>query len=382
MTDLSSPAPADLAVPVKRERLALRCLRRLSLVRMTAAAIVVAAVYWGAIASDRYVSEARIVVDRTDLTMTQVPDFSAMLGGAGGREEFLMRDHLLSVDMLNKLDASLKLREHYSDTQYDPLSRLWHFSYRQELFHRYFLSRINVVIDDQSGAMVINVEAFTPAMAQAVARMLVQEGESFMNELGHRLARDQVAFLERQIVPMEGRVNTTRQAVIAFQNKNGLASPQATAEGMNAIAGRLEGQLSDLRARRTTLLSYLSPDAADVVQVNNSIRALEAEMAQTRNRLASPSGGKLNSTIEEFQRLQTEAEFAQKLYHTALGALEKGRIETVRTLKKASVLQSPTLAQYPMQPKRIYNIAAFAVVALLILTVLRLAVAIIKDHKD
>jgi capsule polysaccharide export protein KpsE/RkpR len=72
-------------------------------------ACLLAAVYWLAIASDRFVSEAHVIIQRTDLPGGQAMDFVSLLGGAGGNrgDQLLLRDHLLSVDMLQKLDATL-----------------------------------------------------------------------------------------------------------------------------------------------------------------------------------------------------------------------------------------------------------------------------------
>lgn len=55
--------------------------------------------------------------------------------------------------------------------------------------------------------------------------------------------------------------------------------------------------------------------------------------------------------MEEFQRLQMEATFTQDLYKAALTALEKRpHRRHPLMLEKVSVLQTPTLAEYPMEP--------------------------------
>jgi capsular polysaccharide transport system permease protein len=76
------------------------------------------------------------------------------------------------------------------------------------------------------------------------------------------------------------------------------------------------------------------------------------------------------------------AEFAQDVYKSALLALEKGRVEATRNIKKVSVLQSPTEPQYPLEPRRIYNTFVFILVTLLIAGIVHLLAAIIRDHKD
>lgn len=215
-----------------------------------------------------------------------------------------------------------------------------------------------------------------------MAALLVEEGERYMNGLAHRLAQEQVAFLEKQVTQMSDRAIEARQAVVAFQNQEGLISPQNTAESRSAIIGGLEAQLADLQARRTTLLGYLAPHAAEVVEVKLQIAALEKQIAQEQASLAAPNGQTLNATVEEFQRLQMAADFALEVYKTALVALEKGRVEATRTLKKVSVLQSPTLPQYPLQPRRTYNIIVFVLLALVLAGIVHLLAAIIRDHKD
>ena len=98
--------------------------------------------------------------------------------------------------------------------------------------------------------------------------------------------------------------------------------------------------------------------------------------------MTSPRGTTLNTAVEEFQRLELLAKFAQDSYQTGLVALEKGRLEAIRMLKKVSVLQSPTLPQYPLEPRRIYNITVFILAALVIAGIIKLLTAIIRDHVD
>ena len=356
--------------------------------RTIAAALIAslaAALYWGIIASDRYVSEAHIIIQRTDLTNGQVMDFASLIGnaGSGGKaDQLLLRDYLRSADLLKKLDAKLNLRSHYSDVHRDPLSRMWTKDTPLELFHRHYLSRVSVEFDDYAGILVIKAEAYTPKMAHAIAVMLVEEGEQFMNSMARGIAQDQVAFLEKQISKMSERTAQARHAVLEFQNANGLVSPQGTVANVVSIVNHLETQLTDLQTRRSGMLGYLMPDSANVVDLDFQIAAVTKQIEQEKARLTSPKGKTLNSTVEEFQRLQMNASFAEDVYKTSLVALEKGRIEATRMLKKVSVLQRPSEPQLSMEPRRIYNTVVFILATLLIGGIMYLLAAIIRDHKD
>lgn len=353
--------------------------------RIAAAASLLALVYWGLIASDRYVSEAHVIVQRTDMASSQSVDFSSLISGVAGgshADQFLLRDYLLSVDMLKKLDAKLDLRGHYSDTGNDILSRMWDADEELELFYRYYLSRVSIEFDERAGILVIKAQAYDPKTATAIATMLVHEGERYMNELAHRLANEQVEFLERQVELRNREALQARQSVMAFQNQNGMVSPQGTVESMAATINKLESQLTELKASRGALLGYLSTNAPAVVKLNLQVEAIEKQIGREQSRLAAPDGSPLNIAVEEFQRLQMTADFAQDVYKTALVALEKGRVEATRIIKKVSILQEPTEPQYPLEPRRLYNLVVFILAALILAGIVHLLAAIINDHKD
>lgn len=358
--------------------------------RRTFGAAVIASIwailYWGLIASDRYVSEAHVIIQRTDLSNGQSMDlFSSLLGnaGAGNRaDQLLLRDHLLSTDMLKKIDAKLNLRAHYSTWYRDPISRMWFESSPFEWFHRHYLSRVSAEYDDYAGVLIIKAQAYEPETAHAIASMLVQEGERHMNAMAHSLAIEQVAFLEKQVAELNDRALKARQTMLAFQNRRGMISPQGTAENLAGIINRLEGQITDLQTRRTAMLGYLMPDSPAVVEINQQISATERQIEVEKARLTSPKGRTLNTAVEEYQRLQMNAELAQDLYKTALVALEKGRVEATRMLKQVSVLQAPIQPEYPLEPRRLYNTVVFILITLLIAGVVHLIAAIIRDHKD
>lgn len=355
-----------------------------SLLSAALIASLLAAIYWLAIASDRYVSETHVIIQRTDLAGGQSMDFAGLLGGTSGNraDQLLLRDHLLSVEILKKLNASLNLRGHYSDSQRDPLSRMSSADLPIEDFHRYFLSRVSIEFDDYAGVLLIKAQAYDPKTAQAITSQLVQEGERFMNGMAHSLAQDQVAFLEKQLVQMNDKAMQTRQAVLAYQNKKGLVSPQTTAETIVAIVAKLEAQRTELQTQRSALQAYLVAGHPSIVQIDQQLDAVDKQITLEQAKLASPNGKKLNSAVEEFQRLEMQAGFAQEVYKTALVALERGRIEATRNLKKVSVIQAPTLPEHALEPLRFYNTLVFMLVAFLLAGVIHLLAAIVRDHKD
>jgi len=344
-------------------------------------------IYWSLIASDRYVSETHVIVQKADLNVPQSLDFGALLGSIGGgdshKDQMLLRAHLLSVDMLKKLDRELGLREHYSDSSHDLFSRLWSADEPVEWFHWYFLRRVSVEYDEYSGVLMISAQAFTPETALAITRMMVSEGERFMNDLSHRLASEQVSFLEGQLERLEQRAQSARNAVIQFQNQSEMVSPQAAVESRVALIAKLEATRADLQTKLSAMKAYLVESSPAIGQINQQIAAIQKQVEQEQRELASTQeGGTLNRRLEQYQRLELEASFAAETYKSALTALEAGRVEASRKLKKVSVLQTPTLPEYPQQPKRFYNSVVFILFSLIAAGLVHLMAAVVRDHKD
>lgn len=348
-----------------------------------AALCVLAALYWGLIASDRYVSEAKVVVERSDAIGANTSDFASMLiGNTAPQDLLLLREYLLSVDMLQLLDAKLNLREHYSSAG-DPLSRMWFRDASLERFHAHYLQRVSVDYDDYSRVLVIQAQAYTPEMAHDIAQTMVREGERFMNEMTHRIASDQVIYIEKQVETQGQRAKEARQALLAYQNANGLVSPRGDIESLSSVVASAEAELAELKVRRASLKDVFTPQSSTIVQIDARIAAVEREIDAQRNRMVSTKGKRgLNRVIEEQERLQLAAEFSQDLYKTALSALEKARIEATRKLKNVAVVQQPTTPEFPLQPRRIYNIVVFVLMTLMLFGVIQLLRAIVKDHRD
>lgn len=343
------------------------------------------ALYWQLWASDRYVASAQVVVQRTDLPGgnggLDIPSFlGGIIGGVNGQDALLLMDYLQSGDVLRRLDDKLKLKAHYRDTSHDLFSRLWRSEF--EWFRRHYLSRVGFYFDERSGTLSIAAQAYDPKTAQAIVQTLVIEGERFMNELGHAIANEQVRFLESQVADIQTRALAARQRLLAYQSKHRIVSPQADVQSATAVLAQLDAKRIELEAQRSAMQAYLVPNHPSIVQLNQQITAIERQIAEEKARLTAPSGRPLTRQAEEFQRLEFEAAFTQELYKSALAALERGRLEASRTLKKVAVVQSPDLPEYAEEPRRWYHTAVFALAAFVLAGILQLIAAIIREHKD
>lgn len=342
-----------------------------------------AALYWAFLATDRYVSQANVVLQSPQIAPPTL-SFATLLSGGGGNmaDMLLLRDHLLSVDMLQKLDRSLDLRSHYADPRIDRLSRLRSAEVPLEHLHRYYLRRVTVDVDEYAQILRIKVGAYDPDLAQAMVTQLMDAGESHMNAMGQRLAAEQVRFIEVQVDALQQRLERARDALLTFQDRHGLVSPSSTVESISAVVASLEAELAKLRARERALRDSQSPTAPEMVRLRSEIQAIREQIELEQARMAGQAGDALNRLSAEYETLLLQMDFARELYSAALSSLENTRVEAARTLKQVSVLQEPTFPQYAVEPRRVYNITVFAILALLAALIVHMFAAIIRDHRD
>ena len=353
-------------------------------------ALLLSITYWGLIASDRYVSETHVIMVNTQMSPSS--SSNGLLGGAnsnGGSAEFIasqmwLKDYLLSVDMMEALDAKLNLRAHYSDWHHDPLSRMWLCcNYNKlEKFHDYYRSRVSAELDNNSGALVIKVQAYDPKMAHAIASMLIEKGEEYMNSTAQRMLEEQMVFLKKQVEIIKEEDIKTHSMLTNFQNKKGLISPITTAASIDSVVNSLDAQRVSIEASRNAMLAYLMPNNPSILALDQQLEALKKQIKSERSRLTSTDNSKLNDTSDQSIRLQIDVNLMDATYAAALSSLETGRVMAALMMRKMFVLQAPTVPQYSVEPRRMYNITVFIFAMLILAGIAQLLIAIIRDHKD
>ncbi|MDR5858476.1 chain-length determining protein [Halomonas eurihalina] len=348
---------------------------------LTLFAIVLVSFYWFVWAEDRYVSRATVVLESPQIAQPDV-SFSALLTGTSNSADLLLlREYLLSVDMLKQVQNQLDFRAHYSQHG-DYFARLNDANVPIETLHEYYQKRVSVEMDEYSGVLDIQVQAYTDKFAHQMVQLLLDAGERHMNNMGQRLAEEQVGFLESQLQRLSDRLSEARANLLEFQNREGLVAPEQTVESINQVVATLEGNLAQLKAQRQALSSYQSNRSSEMQRVQSQIEAMREQIQEQRDRLAQATGESLNRVSSEYKTLELQAQFAQETYSSALSALENTRLEAARKLKQVSVLQSPLMPEYATKPDRLYNSTVFALIAIFLAFILSMLVLIIKEHRD
>lgn len=342
----------------------------------------VAVIYLGLIASDRYVSRAEIIIKQAE-QMKMLPDALSMLGigGSNHQDVLLIQDYLKSWDMLAKLDSTLGLKAHYQSDKADFISRLPGDVSRED-FLTYYRDHLMLRLDEISGVLTIELQAFDPEYGQQVVSQMLKESEKFINKLGHQVALDQLAFVEKEVERSYQRLQAKKAKVLAFQNSHQLISPESTSSARLNVVSEIEGELVRQQAELKRLRSYMKESAPAVVSVQTQIDALNNQLLQEQSRLTGSDNASMNEITARYLDVQTQATLAADIYKTGLISLEQARVEAYRKLKHLLVITQPTLAQDAEYPRRLYNLATVAVLLCLFYGLIIMGLATLREHQD
>ena len=339
--------------------------------------------YYSFVAADRYVSETIVTVKKSDSSAATAASGLAMLAGVSpsSKEDTLyLREYIHSLDMLKVLDKKLAIRKAYESQKKDPLYRLYGWM-NQEWYLNYYRNRVEVVYDDMTGLLRIRAEAFDPVQSRLINEAILGESERFVNELSHKMSREQMAFAEEELKKEKARYTTSKAALLAFQNIHGVFDPMAQAQAKASLSQELEATITKKEAELGTILSYLQESAPQVVTLRAEIAALKTQTQKEKSRVTSVNGGvKLNDLAARYQDLVIEAGFSEDAYKIALASVEKTRIDASQKIKHLAIIQSPIQPEMAEYPKRLYNLITLFLALMLFYGIVKLVKATIEDH--
>lgn len=352
------------------------------------------AFYQLVIASDRYESQAQMIVKEPDAASTLDPAMALLSGfgvSSGNTDTELVKAYIFSNDMLNHLEQSLQLRTHFSSSEVDIFSRLSDDASSED-FLEYYMSRIKVEIDEKSFVIRVAAQAFTSEFAHQITKEIVDKSELYINQIGNNLAKRQLEFIEREHKIADLRFKEAKAQLISFQQRHDLLDPEAEGMALQEITYSLEAQIAAKQTELRQLLTSMSDTAPRVVQSRSELASLRQQLENERSRLTKdnqtnnllPEDEKnlsVSEILARFTDYKIEMELALKSYTSSQISLEKSRIEAYRQLKFLVIVESPTVPDDARYPDTTYNITLFLVINLMLFGIGKILVATVAELK-
>ncbi|MFC3051691.1 Wzz/FepE/Etk N-terminal domain-containing protein [Kordiimonas pumila] len=344
--------------------------------------VALAAVYYALIASDRYVTEARIYVKSSNASSSVMPQLQMLTGAQGDSQDAVMINAFFqSRDLMELMEKEVSFSDHFSHSGADFLSRLKDGANAEDRLE-YFKKRLSASVSPDSGLIVVRGQGFTPEFSHKFVEAVIRAGEAFINSTGQKIATEEIAFVEKELNRSRDALARARDKLLSFQNDNGLLNAEATGASMQKVVSEMEAELVRLHTEEKALSSYLNSGAAELVTLRSRIEAIENQLKQERQKLASTDETSINEVNATYQELEMELKFATDLYQTSLVALEKARVESYHKLKHVVVVQSPAIPDSAEYPRKLYDLITLFVTLSLAYGVVMMIFATIREHRD
>lgn len=339
-----------------------------------------AAFYYGLIASDYYQSEAKFSIQSTDQAAAASLDtLIGTLPGIGSDKDSLMvKDYILSRDVLARLDQEHAFLAHYQEAG-DWLSRLPRNATFEDAFD-YYLGRVNVDVDVQSGVSKLEVRALSGEKAALFAGAILKYSEALVNNLSDRAERDRIDLARSEVTAGEERLTDVRSRILQQQLAGDDMNPAESAAAIMLIRNELEAEHARAQAELTEITGYMREDSPRAIALINRIKSLKTQIANENRRLTSPDNDSLSSSIAGFEPLLVEKEFAEMVYASALTSLEIARAEAAKQHRYLATIVSPSVPDEATHPKRLMSVLTVLFSTMLAFGIGSLLLAAIREH--
>jgi len=348
---------------------------------------IIAALYFGLVASDRYVTELRFAVRGQDAKLVDSLGVLSSLGAPAGEvssDSYILVDYVLSRAVVEELEKDPGIRQLYSEGGIDWFSR---FDADDEIEYLvdYWQSMTTATYDSMRGIVSVQVSAFSPEATEAIGRRVLTLADSLVNRLSENARDDALRGAQEDLERAEFRVRMIRGAMRKFRENERIADPVLSAGSKQEHIATLQAQLSKLDAELAAARAFMKDDAPSIIVLKVQREAIESQITKAKAEIDG-SGETISgdtavaSMLSDYEEIEAERQFAEKAYVAALASLEKARVEADRKHRYLAVFLDAGKPEYAEFPHRISNTLLVAVCASLLWLIGILTFHSVRDH--
>lgn len=344
---------------------------------------VVAILYFGLLASDVYVSEAKFAVRSPD--KPAATGITAALAGATGLgsasdESFSAKAYVESRDALRTINKNGAFEQAYSRDSIWLGERFGAFGLNDsfESLYKYYLKKIKIETDVTSSISTLTVRAYTSEDAHKINEQILRRAEATINRMNGRSRTDLVKYAIAEVEEAKDQSRRAGADLANFRNRYGVVDPEIQATAKLEMIAKLQDQLITARTQLRQLLRF-APQNPQIPSIQIQIETLNEEI-EAQSTALTGSSKSLAANSAEYQRLFVENEFTDKQLAIALASLQEARNDARRQQVYVVRIAEPNLPDSAIEPRRLRGILATFALGLVAWGIASMLVAGIKEH--
>lgn len=335
-----------------------------------------ACLFFGLIASPRYLSEAQFIVRSVSSQRAGGLELLFRTFGLSRTvdDAYAVQKYLQSRDVMRALAERGFPMEKIFAGNGDFLSRyprFWRASTDEARFD-YFLDRIKIQEDSVKGITILKVITFNRAISREVAQTMLRLAEEMVNRMNERAQRDIVEVAASEVRMAEQKTIEAQAALTAFRNSELLIDPSKSSTGILETISSLSTDIAYASAQLKELRAT-SPASPAIPSIVAKILTLEERVKEERAKLTGTDSA-LSQKIATYENLALKRELTEKSLAAALKSLDLARQDARRQHIYIEEVVMPHLADESTEPQRlrgiftvfVFGFAAFAIIWILL----------------
>ncbi|UWQ39606.1 sugar transporter (plasmid) [Leisingera aquaemixtae] len=344
--------------------------------------------YLFAVAEDQFASTTGFTVRSQESSSANdlLGGLASFAGNSTASDSDILYEFIQSKEMAAAVSKRVDLRAHYSQNwPGDWAFSIWPDATLEELV--WFWQRIaRISYDSGSGLTEVQVTAFDPQTAQAIAQAIIEESQIRINALNDQARADAMRYAETDLEEAVERLKAAREELTRFRTRTRIVDPEADIQGRMGVMNNLQQQLAEALIEYDLLAGTVAPGDVRLKQAQQQIGVIRERINIERQTFASSNtdtggvGEDYPTLISEFERLTVDREFAEETYRAALTALEAARDDAARQSRYLATYINPALAEEAEYPRRFVLSALAGLFLLLTWSILVLIYYSIRDR--
>jgi capsular polysaccharide transport system permease protein len=239
-----------------------------------------------------------------------------------------------------------------------------------------------------SGILTVSVRAFSAIDAQRIAQAVEVASTEMINHLADQAQAETLRFAGAELIRAQARLATARSRLAAFRAETGMVDPKSDVSTETGVLGMLQGQLAEALVEQAMLDTEAEAASARRNAVNRAqkhevarrITVLRARIKDERTAVGAGEARDFSAQLAQYERLETDLEFAREAYLATRKAHETARAEASHQSFYLASFAPPPLAQRALYPRRWLILGVGALFLLLGWAVIVLSAAALRDR--
>lgn len=306
------------------------------------------------VAKDQYASRLGFSVQREDGPASiDLPAGLGQIAAASTPDPVILYKYIASRDMIRAVESRIDVQRAFTRPG-DP-----YFSMSPdapiEVREDHWRDMVRVFLDTGSGLIEVEVRAYTPEDAKAIAEAIQEESANLLNKLSDTAKADATRFARNELETASERLRKARAAMTGFRARSQIVDPATDFAGRMSLLNSLLAQQANALIERDILRGSSGfADDPRLSQLDRRIEVISKRIETERARIAASDDGSQGyaDLVAEYEGLRLESEFAERAYVAARAGRDAAIASAQRKSRYLAVYMPATLAETAQYPQR------------------------------